>query len=84
MKYRSRAEIISQMLEAAKGDLKGVTKTRISYSAGLSFEQSKQYFPLVMDRQLLLHDKSRKRYLLTKKGIEYLELFEHTRAFANI
>ncbi|HEV8405123.1 MAG TPA: winged helix-turn-helix domain-containing protein, partial [Nitrososphaera sp.] len=79
MRYRTRAEIVSQMLQAAKEDLNGVTKTKIMYCTSLSFLQSKEYMHLLLDRQLLEHDKSKGRYLLTQKGIEYLELFEHTK-----
>jgi predicted transcriptional regulator len=81
MKYRTRAEIVSQMLQAAKEDTKGVNKTKIMYCASLSFTQSKGYLELILDRGLLEYDKSRNLYRLTQKGIEYLELFEHTRAF---
>ncbi|TLX99526.1 MAG: hypothetical protein E6K92_10255 [Thaumarchaeota archaeon] len=84
MRYRTRAEIVSQMLQVAKQDLSGVSKTKIIYGASLSFFQSKEYIQLVLDRQLLEHDRERRRYTLTQKGIEYLELFEHTRAFGDI
>ena len=84
MRYRARAEIVSQMLQAAKADLNGVSRTKILYAASLSFSQSKGYMQLVLNRQLLEHDKARRRYVLTQKGIEYLELFEHTRAFGDI
>ena len=36
MKYRSRTEIVSNILEAANG---GVTKTKIMYKAFLSYNQ---------------------------------------------
>jgi predicted transcriptional regulator len=72
------------MLQVAKQDLTGVSKTKIIYGASLSFFQSKEYVHLLLDRQLLEHDKSTRRYLLTQKGIEYLELFEHTKALGNI
>ena len=84
MKYRTRAEIVSQMLEIARQDLSGVSKTKILYGASLSFAQSKDYLQLVLDRQLLELDKSSKRFRLTQKGIEYLELFEHTKALRSL
>ena len=40
MKYRSRTEIVSMILEAANG---GATKTKIMYKAFLSYAQLKEY-----------------------------------------
>ena len=40
MKYRSRTDIVSQILEAANG---GATKTKIMYEAYLSYAQPKEY-----------------------------------------
>jgi predicted transcriptional regulator len=53
-RYRSRAEIIFQMLESAKEDLEGVTKTKKMYKPYLSFAQSKDHLNLVLDRGLLI------------------------------
>jgi len=84
LKYRTRAEIVSQMLDAAREDAQGVTKTKIIYSGGLSYTQSKEYLRLVLDRGLLEYHGTRNRYRLTQKGVEYLEMFRRSRALTEI
>jgi predicted transcriptional regulator len=78
VKYRSRAEIVSQMLEAAKEGLEGAAKTKIMYKACLSFAQSKDYLKLLLDRGLLEYDVSARKYKLTQQGVQYLEMFYQT------
>ena len=80
LEHRSKAEIISQILEVAKLDLNGIGKTKIMYFTNLSFAQSKEYLQLVLDRELLEYDKAGKRYRLTQKGVEYLEMFRKTKS----
>jgi predicted transcriptional regulator len=72
------------MLEAAREDMHGVIETKIIYSGGLSFTQSKEYLKLVLERGLLEYQVSSNRYRLTRKGVEYLEMFQHTRALTEI
>ena len=50
MKYRSRTEIVSMILEAANG---GATKTRIMYKAFLSYAQLKEYLSVLIENNLL-------------------------------
>lgn len=84
MKYRTRSEIIAQMLEAAKGDLVGITKSRIMYRASLSFTQLREYLRLVLDRELLEYDAGNNRYRLTQKGVQYLEMFQKTKSILDV
>ncbi|MEP0825740.1 MAG: hypothetical protein HRF40_09655 [Nitrososphaera sp.] len=70
MKYRSRTEIVSEILEVAKGD--GVSKTRIMYGAYLSFSQLKEYLSLLLHNGMLSYNKTDKRYRITQKGHEFL------------
>jgi len=53
---------------------KGVSLTRIMYSAFLSYGQIKQYFELLLEYGLLKYEKQNKLYRTTKKGFQYLEL----------
>jgi predicted transcriptional regulator len=53
MKYRSKSDMIGLILEAANG---GATKTKIMYSAFLSFEQLKQYLAYLLERGLIEHE----------------------------
>jgi predicted transcriptional regulator len=50
MKYRSRTDIVSQILEAANG---GATKTKIMYKAYLSYAQLKEYLSVLVENGLL-------------------------------
>ena len=84
--YRSRAEIISQMLEVVMEELEGSTKTKIMYKACLSSTQLKNYLRLAIDRDLLEQDvlNGSSRYKLTQKGVQYLEMFRQTRKISEI
>lgn len=44
MKYRSRTDIVSEILEAAQG---GTSKTKIMYKAFLSYAQLKEYLAVL-------------------------------------
>ena len=44
MKYRSRTEIVSMILDSANG---GATKTKIMYNAFLSYNQLKEYLSVL-------------------------------------
>ena len=72
MRYRSRTDIVSQMLEAAND---GATKTRIMYSAFLSYEQLKEYLSMLTENGLLEHDQESKMYKTTPKGSKFLEIY---------
>jgi predicted transcriptional regulator len=51
MKYRSKIDIMSQILEVANGG--GVTKTKIMYRAFLSFVQLKEFLTILTESNLL-------------------------------
>jgi predicted transcriptional regulator len=54
MKYRSRIDIMSQILEVANGG--GLTKTKIMYKAFLSFVQLKEFLTVLTESDLLSYD----------------------------
>lgn len=72
MKYRSRTDIVSQMLEAANG---GATKTRIMYKAYLSYAQLKEYLSVLIENGLLDFDKGTQTYKPTAKGLQFLKTY---------
>jgi predicted transcriptional regulator len=83
MKYRSRTEIASNMLEAANGG--GATKTKIMYRAFLSYAQLKEYLGYLTENNLLTYYTEDGTYRTTTKGIKFLAttrqldgLLEHT------
>ena len=51
MKYRSRSEIIALLLNAANGG--GATKTKLMYSAFISFNQLREYLSLMVENGLI-------------------------------
>lgn len=55
MKYRSRTEIVRQILDTAKEDSDGVTKTKIMYKSYLSFAQLKDYLAMLLESGLIEH-----------------------------
>ena len=70
MKYRSRTEIVSHILEAANG---GATKTKIMYKAFLSYAQLKEYLAILAQNGLLTNDVPA-TYKTTSKGIKFLNM----------
>jgi predicted transcriptional regulator len=74
MKYRSRTEIVSQILESAAG---GVAKTKIMYRAFLSYAQLKEYLEVLTVNGLLEYEKGEGLYKTTAKGQKFLKLYDN-------
>ncbi len=73
LRYRSRTEIISQILEVANGAV-DVTKTRLMYRVFLSQSQLKEYIKLLTENALLRYDSVSRTYKTTQKGLKFLHL----------
>lgn len=71
MKYRSRTEITSRILESAA---EGTTKTRIMYKAFLSYAQLQEYLAVLEENGLLAHDKGGQLFHTTEKGRRFLNI----------
>jgi predicted transcriptional regulator len=71
MKYRSRTEIVSMILEAANG---GATKTKIMYKAFLSYAQLKEYLSVLIENNLLEYLEGVQTYKTTEKGFNFLRM----------
>lgn len=72
MKYRSRTDIVSQILEAENG---GTTKTKIMYSAYLSYAQLRDYLSVMIENGLLEYEPGVSRYKTTSKGLQFLKMY---------
>ena len=70
LKYRGRADIISEILKSAQD---GNLKTKIMYEASLSFTQINEYLALLEKNGMLEYTKKSKHYQTTKKGLEFLK-----------
>jgi predicted transcriptional regulator len=71
MKYRSRTEIVSMILEAANG---GATKTRIMYKAFLSYAQLREYLSVLIENNLLEFLEGSQVYKTNEKGLNLLKM----------
>lgn len=81
MKYRSRMEIITQILEIARQE---TSKTKIMYGAYITYSQLNEYMPFLLENKLLMRKEGTELYRLTEKGYRMLnkcrELDEFTSA----
>jgi predicted transcriptional regulator len=71
MKYRSRTEIASRLLESARD---GATKTKIMYKAFVSYAQLKEYLSVLVQNGLLSYERSEQIYRTTEKGVRFLDV----------
>jgi predicted transcriptional regulator len=74
MKYRSRTDIISQILNTANGG-GGATKTKILYKACLSHNQLKEYLTVLTQSDLLIYDGQTHTFKTTEKGLQFLKTY---------
>jgi len=72
MKYRSRTDIISQILQSANG---GTTKTRIMYNAYLSYAQLKEYLAVLSESGLIEYLPEDRTYKTTTKGLSFIQMY---------
>jgi predicted transcriptional regulator len=66
-------DIAAAVLEIAKD---GAIKTRIMYSAFLSFPQLREYLGLLTDQGLLERNEEKKMYNTTDKGRRFLHIYK--------
>lgn len=69
MKYRSRTDIISMVLDSARA---GSTKTKIMYKAYLSYAQVMEYLKFLQENDLLTCEERTRLYRVTEKGLKFL------------
>ena len=74
MTYRSRDEITASLLQyaAEKGT---IAKTKMMYNSFLSYSQLLQYLEFLTSNALLKYDKLDKKYKITSKGLEFLDVY---------
>jgi predicted transcriptional regulator len=69
MKYRSRAEIVCNILDATNG---GATKTKIMCAAFLSYGQLNEYLSVLIENNLLEYRDETQTFKTTEKGLNYI------------
>ncbi|HVB12375.1 MAG TPA: winged helix-turn-helix domain-containing protein [Nitrososphaerales archaeon] len=72
MKYRSRGEILSNILRVVASNK--ATKTRLMYGAYLSYTQIEEYLGFILQQGLISQVSETNLYQLTEKGMQYLNL----------
>lgn len=72
VRYRSRTEIVSNILEAANG---GATKTKIMYKGFLSYAQLKEYLAVLVHNGLLEYKEAEAKFNTTSKGLTFLTIY---------
>jgi predicted transcriptional regulator len=82
MRYRSRIELMSQILEAVNGD-DHATKTRIMYKASLSHVQLKEYLSILTENDFLDYDFDTRTYKTTGRGHMFLEIYNQLGVMVN-
>ena len=73
MKYRSRNEIVSMILDSVSS---GATKTRIMYQAYLSYTQLKEYLAYLEEGEIIKYEEGSQLYRITEKGRKLMHLYE--------
>ena len=71
MGNRSRTEIVGNILDAANG---GATKTKIMYTAFLSYNQLKEYLSILIENNLIEYLDGTQTYKTTEKGLNFLKM----------
>jgi predicted transcriptional regulator len=71
MKYRSRTEIVGNILDAANGK---ATKTKIMYIAFLSYAQLNGYLSILIENNLIEYLEGTKTFKTTEKGLNFLKM----------
>ena len=71
MGNRSRTEIVSSILDAANG---GATKTKIMYTAFISYNQLKDYLSIMIENNLIEYLEGTREFRTTEKGLNFLRM----------
>jgi predicted transcriptional regulator len=71
MKYRTKTEIMGEILGIANGG--SATKTKIMYQAFLSYPQMKKHLVVLTQNGLLSYDLDAQTFKTTEKGLRFLD-----------
>ena len=81
MKYRSRNNIIRDILDAASGG--SATRTKIMYKAYLSYGQLEEYLSVLTDNGLLSYDAHTQTFNTAEKGLRLLDAYNQMHDMIN-
>ena len=81
MTDKSRTEIVAQNLETANAsggydhEDEGIIQSKIMYNTPITSAQLKEYLKVLIERDLLSFDSTRRRFKTTQKGRRFLEIY---------
>jgi predicted transcriptional regulator len=73
-KYRTRTEIIHDILQTVRSYGDGLGKGQIMYKAFLSYHLITDYLTILIDNGLLEYDSGNQKFRITEKGLNFLQL----------
>ncbi|MDQ4101922.1 MAG: winged helix-turn-helix domain-containing protein [Thermoproteota archaeon] len=73
-KYRSRTEIIHDILQTVNSNSNSVVKTKVVYNAFLSYHQVQDYLTILINNGLLQYEQGNQKIRITEKGLRFLQL----------
>ena len=71
MGNKSRTEKVGNILDAANG---GASKTKIMYTAFLSYNQLKEYISMLIENNLIEYLDGVHKFKTTEKGLNFLKM----------
>jgi len=74
--YRSRLDIVADILNVASKGSKGAKKTHIMYQANLSYRLLTRYLSEILEASLIRFERKGQCYMLTSKGQMFLEKYK--------
>jgi predicted transcriptional regulator len=76
MKYRSRTEIVCNILDATNGG--GASKIKIMNKTFLSYGQLKEYLSVLIENNLIEYSDGTQTFKTTEKGLNYLKMYRES------
>jgi predicted transcriptional regulator len=74
MKHRSKIEIIADILECVVND-STLSSSRLMFKAFLTYKQTKEYLPFLLENDLIKHDDKNVTFRVTNKGLHFLYVY---------
>ena len=71
MRYRSRQDIITMIINSARA---GATRSKILYTAYLSYAQLVEYLQFLQENDLLVLEEETQLYRPTERGLKFLNI----------
>jgi len=74
MKHRSKIEIIADILENIRND-SNISTSKLMLKTFISYNQAKEYIPLLLQTELIKHDNNQRSFMITNKGLHFLNMY---------